>query len=38
MNHSSTIQQEGSDALTILLTIMLLILVFILSLFDEQNN
>ena len=38
MNCSSDIQQnQGSDALTILLTLMLMLLSFILSLFEENN-
>lgn len=39
MNCSSAIQQnQGSDALTILLTIMIMLISFILSLFEENNN
>jgi hypothetical protein len=40
MNNSSTIrqQQQGSDAFTILLTIMLMLVSFILSLFEENND
>lgn len=38
MNQSIATQQQGSDALTILLTLMLILMVFILSLFEENND